>query len=125
MNIARDYSGRAPTVKSCSEGVWREKIDKSGIEHETYVILDDRKHKSGNLFGFVNAPVEGAAPSFPMIFVLDHNGKVLNKTFQGLSFDAITKLVKAQEETFDKELKKALKSKKDSDSDDKSSKDEK
>lgn len=126
MNIARNGFGKEPTVKSCYEGIWRESIDKSGIDHETVVILDDREHEKGDLFKFVTADVPGGngPPNFPIIFVLDHNGKViLDFIDPGLS--AVEEAVKKQSEIFDKALKEALKSKGKESEDDASSDDEK
>lgn len=126
MNIARNGFGKAPTVKSCSEGVWRSSIDESGIEHEAYVILDDREHKKGNLFEFVTQDVGGGGgpPSFPIIFVLDHNGKVLID-FIDPGLQAVEDAVKKQSDIFDKELKEALKSKGKGSGDSSSNEDEK
>lgn len=124
MNLARSGAGEAPTLKSCNKK-WREKIDESGIEHDTFVILDDRDHKKGNLHAFITAPINGIpSPAFPIVFVLDHNGRVVNKNFQGFTLSAATDAVKKLEKSYDEALEEAKSSKKDSKDEEASSEDE-
>lgn len=111
MNVARNGFGKAPTVESCSEGVWRQSIDESGLEHETYVILDDRDHKKGNLYKFLVSPVENGPPPFPIVFVFDHNGRMILEDFRDPGLSVVEDAVIEQEKVYDKELKKALASK--------------
>lgn len=111
MNLARDYQGKAPSPKTCSEGPWLRGINTSGVDHEAFVVLDDREHKKGNLFDFAAAKINGAIARFPLIFVLDHNGRVINKNLNGLTLEALEEMVKKQEKVYDAALKKALKSK--------------
>lgn len=115
FNLARSSAGMAPSPKTCREGKWLKAINKSGIEHETYVIVDDRKHDKGDMFKYVKAPTDQGTPWFPIMFVLDHNGKVLNKQFVEFTLSGVEALVKQQAEDYDKALKKAKASKKESD----------
>lgn len=125
MNVARDGFGKAPSVKSCSEGVWRESIDKSGVDHETFVILDDREHKKGDLYSFLTATVPGdGRPGFPIVFVLDHNGRVLLEDFRDPGLEVLKDTVKAQAKVYDKALKEAQGSKDSGDSSDKKEEEE-
>lgn len=111
MNVARDGQGKAPSPRTCSQGKWLKAINKTGTKHETFVIVDDRDHKKGNLYKFVAAKIDGASPQFPVVFVLDHDGRLINKSIQGLKLPDVIKLVKAQEKVYDKALAKAKKSK--------------
>lgn len=126
FNVARNGTGKPPSAQSCSEGKWLSSINKKDDDHDVTVIFDDREHEKGNRFGYLTANFNGAAPIFPMVFLLDHNGKVVNKKFQKPGLSAITKAAKEQEEVYDEALEKALKAKKDAGDDkkDDSSKDE-
>lgn len=126
MNVARDGFGKAPSVKSCSEGVWRKSIDESGVDHETFVILDDRDHKKGDLYSFLTASVPGGdgIPGFPIVFVLDHNGRVVLEDFRDPGLKVVKDAVKAQAKIFDKALKEAQDSKDSGDSSDKKEEEE-
>lgn len=115
FNAAKTGFGDPPSQKSCTKGVWTKNLKKSKVDHEIIVVYDDREHKKGNVHSTFVAPIGGQPANFPMAWVLNHNGRVMNKVFKGLEITKAEKLAIEVAKQFDKDLEEAKKEKPDSD----------